>query len=48
MTAFVLIVIGGVLMFVALMLRAQPLPKLLALATALCGVVSATAGALHL
>jgi uncharacterized membrane protein YfcA len=47
-TAFALIIIGGGLMFVALVLRGQRLPKALALATALCGVVTTTAGALHL
>jgi hypothetical protein len=47
-TAFALIIIGGGLILVALVLRAQPLPKALVLATGLCGVVVTTAGAMQL
>jgi hypothetical protein len=47
-TAFALIALGGLLMLGALGLRGAPVPRLLPLATGLCGLVATTAGALRL
>jgi hypothetical protein len=47
-TAFALIVVGGFLLLEALVLRAAHTPRLLALASGLCGVVATAAGALRL
>ena len=48
MTAFTLIIVGGGLIFAALMLRAQPLPRLLTVVIGVCGIATTTAGALRL
>ena len=48
MTAFVLIALGGVMMFGAMALRSFPLPRLVSLGVGLLGVVTTAAGAFRL